>query len=194
MKKPNLRQDRSSSLALTLASTLALTAAAGSAHAADAGFYAGVSIGRSAVKIDDFGVKASDTAFKLFGGYRFNDYFATELAFIDGGTPSDTPRTSRYEAEISGFNASAMGRFPITESFAVFGKLGFASYDYSLRRISSGGVVTNIEDDSRSDLSYGIGASFTFNSSFSLRAEYEVVDVSDADFALVSVGGTYSFR
>ena len=49
------------------------------------GFYVGASIGQGTVKVDSVDFDESDTAFKVFGGYSFNQHFAIELAYFDGG-------------------------------------------------------------------------------------------------------------
>jgi len=55
---------------------------------AQSGPYVGGGVGYFSV--DTGGFDGSDTAFKLFGGYRMNQYFATELEYIDGGNPDDS--------------------------------------------------------------------------------------------------------
>ena len=68
---------------------LALLGAA-SVHAeSQPGFYVGAGIGQATLEADDVGFDADDTAFKVFGGYSFNDYFAVELTYFDGGAPSE---------------------------------------------------------------------------------------------------------
>mgnify|MGYP003465717331 FL=1 len=65
--------------------TLAIVPAVSSAQS---GPYVGGGVGYFSVDTGDF--DGSDTSFKLFGGYRMNQYFATELEYIDGGNPDDS--------------------------------------------------------------------------------------------------------
>lgn len=170
--------------------------AGASAYAEQApGFYAGVGIGEASVKVDDVDFDASDTAFKVFGGYSVNQYFAVELTYFDGGAPSEDfsfgGQSASVETEITGLTASAVGRLPLGETFALFGKLGFTSYDATVS--ASGGGFSASEDGSDEDLSYGIGAALGFGQSFEVRAEYEAVDISDGSFNVLSVSGLFRF-
>lgn len=156
------------------------------------GFYAGASLGKASIEVDDAGFDADDTAFKVFGGYTFNPNFAVELAFVDGGKPDERFGAGQVEVAVDGLNLSAVGRLPVNDKFSVFGKLGFASYDVEAKgRI--GNTVVASESGSDEDLSYGIGAAFNITPAIEVRAEYEAIDVSDGSFSLLSVGGVYRF-
>jgi opacity protein-like surface antigen len=154
-----------------------------------AGAYAGASIGEATNEVDGF--KGSDTAFKLTAGYAFNPYFGIELAYMDAGTQTDTVDGAHIENESTGVIASALARLPLGEQFAVFGKLGYAFYD-SEATGRRGDLVAR-DTDSGEDLAYGIGVEFAVLRGLRLRAEYEVVDVSDGDFDVVSAGVVYQF-
>lgn len=154
-----------------------------------AGAYIGASVGEATNEVDGF--KGSDTAFKLTAGYTFNRYFGLELAYIDAGTQTDTVDGARIENESTGAIASAMGRVPLGEQFAFFGKLGYAFYD-SEATGRRGDLVAR-DTDSGEDLTYGIGVELAVLRGLKLRAEYEVVDVSDGDFDVVSAGVVYQF-
>jgi len=170
--------------------------AGASAYADQApGFYAGAGIGQATVKVDDADFDASDTAFKVFGGYNFNDNFAAEVTYFDGGAPGETfdlggGDTGRIEAEFTGLNLSVVGRIPVSESFALFAKVGYASYDVKARATAFG--FSDSASDSDNDLSYGLGAAFSFGQ-FDVRGEYEAIDVSDGDFNVLSLSGVYRF-
>jgi opacity protein-like surface antigen len=164
-----------------------------SAHAAesDAGAYVGVGIGTSTIKIDDFNFDESDTAFKLFGGYMFNPYVGLELAYLNAGEPSATVSGVSVEVSVTGFSGSVVGNIPLGDRFALFGKLGFAQYDVeATARI---GAASASADDSGSELAYGVGMSVSLTDRFSLRAEYEMFDVEDGDFTILSAGAVLKF-
>ena len=56
--------------------------ASSAADAADeSGFYVGVGIGEAHNEVGRF--RLEDSVVKAFVGFAFNDYFATELAYID---------------------------------------------------------------------------------------------------------------
>jgi OmpA-OmpF porin, OOP family len=157
------------------------------------GFYAGASVGQSSVEVSEVDFDGSDTAFKIFGGYAFNQNFALELAWFDAGSPDEAVAPGAAVAvDLSGLNASAVGRLPLGDVFALFGKIGFASYDAEVSGRVNGSTIFS-EDASDEDLTYGIGGEFRFGQTFGLRAEYEIVDVSDADFNFLSVGGVFRF-
>lgn len=156
------------------------------------GFYVGAGLGEAWVKVDDSGFDANDTAFKVFGGYNFNRNFAVELSYIDGGKPDDRFGAGSVEVSIDGFNLSALVRAPVNDVFAVFGKLGYASYDGDVKGRIGNAVVAS-GSSSEDDLSYGVGASFNVGTAFEVRGEYEAIDVSGGSFKLLSVSGVYKF-
>ena len=178
-------------LGLTTLAALWLMAATAVQADTQPGFYAGVGIGNASAEDDVSGFDGSDTGFKLFGGYSFNDNFAVELAYLDGGAPDDRFGNINVELEVSGLNASAVGRLPVSNTVSLFGKLGFASYDVEATA-SSGGLSAS-EDDSDTALSYGVGASIGVADRFEVRVEWEAIDVDDGAFSFLSVGGLVRF-
>jgi OmpA-OmpF porin, OOP family len=169
---------------------------AGGAHAETTpGFYVGGAVGEISVEVDEVDFDESDTGFKVFGGYAINPYFAVELAYFDGGTAEETFRAGPFSAsigvDISGLVASAVGRVPLGDSFALFGKLGFASYEGDVK-LRVNGQVEAVESGSDEDIAYGVGAELSFGA-FALRAEYEVIDASDGEINMLWLGGQYRF-
>ena len=182
-------------IALGVLSALGLIA--GSANAAEeevaeSGWYLGVGAGKSTIAIDDAGFDESDTAYKIFGGYSFNKNFGLEAAYLDSGNPSMPVGTATIDTGITALNFSLVGRIPIGESFALFGKLGFASYEWEVNARRNGSLLAS-ESGSDSDMSYGLGASFTIAQRFVLGLEYEVIDVPDIDYSSLMVTGAYKF-
>lgn len=160
------------------------------AHAEDhSGFYLGGSIGEATNESGEF--KGSDTAFKLSGGYAFNQYFGIEVAYIDAGTQDDTIGLTEFETESTGIIASAVVRLPIGERFAMFSKAGYAFYDSeTTARL---GNLSARESGSDEDFAYGFGIELAVWGGLKLRAEYEAVNVSEGDFQIVSAGAVYKF-
>jgi OmpA-OmpF porin, OOP family len=182
-------------VALNSIAALALLGAASVQAESQPGFYAGAGIGQSTLEVDDAGFDADDTAFKVFGGYSFNDHFAVELTYFDGGAPGETfdfgiGTPVSVEAELTGLNVSAVGRLPINDTFALFAKLGYASYDFEVTGRAGG--FSESEEGSDEDLSYGLGIGLTFGA-FGVRGEYEAIDVSDGGFNVLSVSGLFKF-
>lgn len=177
--------------ALVVSSILAL----GSSAALADNFYVLGSVGQS--KIKDWRASGTaglttddtDTAFKLQLGYNLNKNFAVEggyfnlgkatANYVSGGTVANA------SAKADGWNISAVGKLPINDSFAVFGKLGAfysdtkVSASASIPGIGSGAVNAS---DSKTGMVYGLGLSYDMTKAIALRAEYEIYD---------KVGGTY---
>jgi OmpA-OmpF porin, OOP family len=171
------------------APVLAAMFAGGVAHAEDAGFYLGASVGEASQDAGEF--DGSDTSFKLFGGYSFNQYFAAEAGYVDGGEQTDSIDSLDFAVKSDGFFAAALAKLPIGDYVAPYVKLGYVFYD-STTTVSDGSAQLS-EDSSDEDLLYGLGLEFKLGEHFRLRAEYEQVDLSDADFDIISVVAAYRF-
>ena len=158
------------------------------------GFYVGASIGDFSFEVDGLGrsLEGSNAAFKIFGGYTFNENLAVELARFDAGDPHERLGVFPIDAGFTGLNASAVGRLPLTDTFTLFGKIGIASYvSEALIRFQDPDIETFSAGVSDEDLSYGVGGEIRIGDRFGLRAEYEVVN--DVEFKLLSLGGVFRF-
>jgi OmpA-OmpF porin, OOP family len=135
-------------------------------------------------------VDDSDVAWGLQVGYRFNDYVAAEVGYVnlgeveyeaivtasDGVTPPFPVETS-LRFNTTGPTASVLGMFAINDRFDIHGRAGILFADTRLRqRIRTVGADTNFShaefDGSTQDLFAGVGAAWNINDSFSLRFEY----------------------
>lgn len=182
-------------IALNGLAMLGLLAGASAYAETGPGFYAGVGIGQASIKIDEVDFDANDTAFKVFGGYSLNKNFAVEVAYFDGGAPSENYDfgfgiSGSVDVEVTGLNLSVVGSIPLTEQFGLFAKVGYASYDAKITASAEGESAS--ESGSDEDLSYGLGAAFNFGK-FEVRGEYEAIDISDGNFNTLSVSGLYRF-
>ncbi|HZM35996.1 MAG TPA: outer membrane beta-barrel protein [Burkholderiales bacterium] len=141
-------------------------------------------------------VDTKDTAFKLFGGYMFNQNFGLEAAYVDlgeasySGTFGGSPVTGG-KVEASGFNISGLGSFPVTPTFSVFGKLGLFIWEAEASD-TTGGVPFSQKNDG-TDLSFGIGVSYDFTRNLSARAEWERLTLDEVDADVLSIGFAYKF-
>lgn len=153
------------------------------------GFYAGTGLGVVTDEADGF--EADGVAVKFFGGYSFDEYFAAEVEYIYAGTLSDTVEGIDLDVESDGVVVAVLGKLPLADAFSLFGKLGYTFYDEKVT--ASRGGVSIAEKNSDEDLLYGVGADLRLGRKFKLRAEYEVVDVSDADFNLLSASAVFRF-
>lgn len=194
-------------LGAAVAAALALVS--GPTYAAD--FYAGASIGDATLETSDsidgqdFDFEASDTAFKVFGGYMFNDYFGVEVAYYDGGDQDDRfgfdggefgRLTAGIEASLSGFSAQGVAQYPVgpVDLFAKVGVLAWdLEADLEIWDSQNDRIFSEDVGDDGADMIYGVGARYNFGQ-WGVRAEYEIIDAGDIDDANVwSVGVEYSF-
>lgn len=181
----------------SLAALLAAFALAPQAASADSGFYIGGSLGGATIEADfgDTGIPGfpsdideDDTAYKVFAGYKFDlpvlD-LGVEAGYVDFGAPDFDVQSERVELEPTGINLWGIAGIE-AGPVDLFAKLGYISWD-----IEATVQGQNLSDDG-SDLGYGLGLSFGLGS-LSVRGEYEVYDVEDADVSMLSVGVVYQF-
>jgi OmpA-OmpF porin, OOP family len=182
-------------LAMMIAGASAGSLVSGSALAQenDKGFYIGGGVGQFNLKLDDVDqtdeaierLDDSDTSWKGFVGYRFNQYFAVEGAYVDFGRPSDRFTTAGsggdFSAELSGFEPSVIGTIPIGP-LELFGKIGYLFYDVKASVDLDNGPGFD-SSSSEQDLTYGGGVGMTFFGHLNARLEYERIDSSVVDDA-----------
>lgn len=157
-----------------------LLSAVVAAPAVAAGMYAGVSAGSAKINISGYD---STTSFSLLGGYTFNENIAAEVAYSNFGS-KDYPLG--VTAKSSAVSLSAVGSYPINEQFSLFGKLGLASTTFDVAGVS----------ESKSDLTYGIGAQYNVNKQIGIRVGYDIYKVGSAtsyDQSVTSLGGVFKF-
>jgi len=207
-------------LSMVLASACAAVPAV---HAAENGLYAGISVGQANVKdlpsaaafdaelallgitTSSSSVDDTDTAYKLFAGYKVNKYFAVEGSWADLGEATYSaqiiaPVTGNANAswEASAFALSALGIIPLGNQFELFGKVGYSLWDADLR-VSAVGVEDNADEDG-SSVVYGLGASYRFAENMAVRAEWERYDgigeddtTGESDIDMWSIGLQFNF-
>lgn len=190
-------------LLIRLASLGTLFAAvAGTAHAQESNYYLGVSAGRSHSQLSEADTTASlfgagngaslqsneqqDTAYKVFGGYQFNRNFGLELGYFNLGQFSyraaSSTGTLNGTYAVDGLNLDLIGTLPLSERFAVFGRIGA---QYANTRDSFSGTGTLMPTDAspgkrETNLKLGLGIQYDISSSFQVRAEAERYRINDA--------------
>ena len=186
------------------------------------GWYAGVSAGQSSADVDSNGlvvigatastvsVEDTDTAFKVYGGYRFGRHLAVEAGYADLGSFGATRNVTspgigsvKAETAVSGIFGQAVGILPLGERFSLFGTAGLFANEVKTTLSSSGGVVlVGQRSASNSDvnLKLGVGAGFDFTPKFGMRVElerfFELGDDSvggKSDVDLLSIGIVFRF-
>ena len=148
----------------------------------DGGVYVGAGVGSMGVDVGGF--SGDDVGYKVFGGWMFNPYIGAELEYLDGGTAEDRG----VEIDVSGFNASLRGAYPISEQFSVFAKVGMLFWDAD---VSSSGISGS---DDGEDFSWGVGLGFDFSDNLGVTLEYQGFEVEDTDTVdMISAGLAWKF-
>lgn len=159
-------------------------------------FYLGASLGQSTFRefcsggptvlsCDD-----TDTAWKLFGGYRFNRYVALEGTYVDWGEVSGiladpTPRVVPLRQTATG--VAVVGSIPLGPEFSLFGKLGYLWVEQE-RPASASGSFERKEEEAH----FGAGARFAFTPNWVARLEWERTS-EDTKVHTLSIGLEYRF-
>ena len=206
------------STAAFVASSLLLVAIP--AHAAAKGWFAGVGAGQMKTEVDDilgsgFKFDESDTAFKVFGGYKFFPWLSVEGAYVYGGNPEidehgtlgGLPYHASLGVEIDSIVTAAVFTLPLGDHFELFAKPGMAWWGSTttVRYEDSEFSDRYEQDDNGSAFFLGVGGGVSFNEHFGMRLEYEWFDVAleyddgefsddlDASAGLWSASFIYSF-
>lgn len=159
----------------------------------DQGFYVGAGIGQSTIEEDTFDLKASDLAWQLFAGYRFLDYIAAEIGYIDAGSPEDSIGTITASVDTTGFQVSALPTLPISDTFAIYGRLGLLAWEQEARATNSAnGLSASLEDDGN-EFFWGVGLQFS-NRTLGFRVEYNQADVEDTTYSLIGASIVIGFE
>jgi OOP family OmpA-OmpF porin len=196
---------------------LLLAAVATVATAKDSPWYAGISAGESRTDRElvksreatlsnvvqtDF--DATDSAFKVFAGYRFNDTIAVEANYADLGRASTfttvrsghgfTTASVFERRKISGYGADLVLSAPVLRYFSVFGRVGaFRSrlkadeQVVGLIFLPSGSRSTTVNE---TVLRYGVGGDWWFRPNVALRLEWERYSNVGKPFASGASGTT----
>lgn len=184
---------------IAAATLIALSGGMMPAHAAqpdnNRGFYVGGGVGQFNVQIDDIDdtnnaierLDDDDTSWKAFVGYRFNQYFSIEGAYIDFGGPSDrataTGSSGDYQVELSGLAPYVIGTIPLGP-VELFGRVGYYFYDVDVTAdLDDLGDDVFSSSDSGEDLLYGFGVGVTFFDHLHARLEYEKIEADNVDDA-----------
>jgi OmpA-OmpF porin, OOP family len=164
--------------------------AASAADAADdSGFYVGAGVGRASNEVGRF--RLEDSVVKAFVGFKFNDYFATELAYLDPQEAEEGFSDGSVAIDVEGAIVSAIASLPLHERWSLFGKVGWTYYD--ARQIVENDGERETASQSDDDFAWGLGTAVKIGRLWSLRLEYEAVEVSEGAFDTITVSGTVRF-
>lgn len=144
----------------------------------------------------------SDSAFSVFGGFRFNRFIAVEGAFTDLGRAKYTadavllvnstsqPGIVRVTTHERGGMVTATGIWPITDVWELYGRAGLFLDRGQIRKTAeAAGARTSLEETNRSaDAIIGIGAAWHAAERVSVRLEYQRIAAGFSDDSYQSSG------
>jgi OOP family OmpA-OmpF porin len=172
---------------LLAAGVAAVCCAAAPAHAQlqfgrmDTSLYLGASVGASKFRESCDGIPAGlscdnkDVAWKVFAGYMFTPYVGIEGGYVDMGKATLSGPGLSAEAKARGVELVGVVSFPITEQFAVYGKLGAirSKVRVSATAVGPGFAATGSNSDTSTDFTFGLGAKYFITRNFAARLEWQ---------------------
>lgn len=176
--------------------------AAAAAGPAAAQLYVGGSLGFSQFKdicaIANVPCDDNDTAWRAFGGYQFNEYFALELGYGDLGaaTGSGAPRSFSVESK-EAWDLSGVFSFPVATRLSALLRLGAHRVRTTVDQ-QGPAFGTLHEAKTGSGFSYGLGAEYSLGK-LGVRAEWQRYDnvsggtLGETDIDVISVGLLFRF-
>jgi outer membrane autotransporter protein len=157
-------------------------------------------------------ISTFDREFKTLGamiGYQYNEYFALEARLGTGisGFSDNTDLNGSLTQDIDlqstiNFKAS----YPLTESFSVYGVVGFTNTKMSLEGVweykdqlgNSIGTFDIDRNKSPDGVNYGLGLNYSINNDYSVFFEYQVLPEykginESGSWNSINLGLSYSF-
>ncbi|MFC0269450.1 outer membrane beta-barrel protein [Kushneria aurantia] len=153
------------------------------------GIYSGVGVGNTIVhdaNVSGFSDNATltnsrvsdnnDTAQSAFVGYKFNDWFSTEINYADLGEIDYTSDQGSGNYKTKTYSLSAIGELPLFYGVSGYARVGAAYWDADAEGPASNQYGT--------DPVYGLGLKYQFETvPVFARAEYRRYDM-DSDYRL----------
>lgn len=150
---------------------------------AESEIYGGAGIGYSTFSVDATGFEDSGLATRQFLGLRYGRFAGVEVGYLNFGTANDLVAGSSGSGPVNeriktwGYDLSLVGRYPLNEELAVFGKLGVIRWDSE----DTLGPVALPNKTDGDDLILGVGLDFRGAGRVHIRVEAEVVDIPFAN-------------
>lgn len=125
------------------------------------------------------------TSIELKGGYKFNENFGLELAYVDLGEADFEDINGNVS--VDGFKASVVGFIPVAETVSLYGKVGLYTWDADFE------TSLGSASDDDSDIAYGIGAAWGVADNLDVNFGYDIYDFEDDEATNINLGLTYKF-
>lgn len=159
-------------------SAMVLMSSSALAMADDRGLYIGGGVTRG--EIDESRFDDKDDSYKLYAGYRLNNYLAFEGAVVDFGDMSD--RDKHFDGQ--SVQANVRLGFPIGQRIRLYGTAGVHAWH-------GDDDVAGKSDDM--DALYGYGAEMDVLGGLGVRLEQETLKVGDIDLDQTSLSAYWRF-
>jgi len=191
---------------------IALTLFAMSSAASAGGFF-GAGLGQSSAdvgpqySVPGLSISDTDTAFKIFGGYEFNENIAIEGGYTYlgefGGSYTYTDGLYLYTdsemVETGALYVAAVATIPLGP-VSLFGKAGFAHWFADYRYYDDWYGYTWTDSATGIDPVVGAGVKFNIGQGFQVRGEFErYMDIGDpnvtgqSDVDVISINAVLKF-
>lgn len=181
------------------------------------GWYLGGNIGRTYGHFDNGAAVAvppdevtsitgdkHETAWKLFGGYQFQRYFATEFGYYDLGRYNfgytATTGTFNANSRIQGLNLDLVGTLPFGYGFTGLARIGAAWTRARTDVSTTGGIPDFGGSHSRRDWGpkVGLGLEYAITPNWAVRGEWERYRITEpvrgrSNLDMASIGIVYRF-
>lgn len=178
---------------------LAVLAGASCASIEDqTGWYAGASLGTAVLELERgqgdtaFAFDEEDTAWKAFGGYRWDFphfFLGLEGGYVDLGDPPAFFPDLRVQLDAAGINVWSLAGVNVGP-FGLYAKLGGIFWD--IDSVATG-ATTEAFDEQGVDLATGFGMRVEYEA-VELRAEVESYDIADTrNVQMLSLGLGWTF-
>jgi OOP family OmpA-OmpF porin len=174
---------------------IVLGLAATSALAADddRAWNAGIAASFGEYSFDSAQLDDSSAGFKLFAGYRVNQWLGLEggyLNFGDFDEDLDPPNPGgSATADIDGFSGSVLLYAPVeNEDFEIYGKAGYYFFDQEV--VVDDSVAASNSPDG---ILLGAGGRLFVSEQFAVRGEAEWFDIDDGSLWTLNIGFEYLF-
>jgi OmpA-OmpF porin, OOP family len=123
-------------------------------------------------------IDSHDTAWKLFGGYQFNEFIAVEAGYQDLGRFKGTSTvtvpapasTASGSWDAAAASVAAVATYPLANRFGVLFKAGLA---VTRRNVNVSAPAQNSLNETRVQPLLGVGVKFDATKTIGIRGEFE---------------------
>lgn len=138
------------------------------AFAADTSWYGGINVGRSktSVPLGTVLARSGDNVFGALVGYKLDKNLSAEVFYTSAGKSAwyDSGNTQRSSAYTDAAGIVGVGMLPLSDTFSLYGKLGYASTNTTLAcTVIATGVdcaANGPKGDTRGRATFGFGLKF----------------------------------